>query len=217
MSEKSMNLFSASNAAAIFIMTVFSVTGSADAQPNTANLQLFDIVAGAPDLTVHLRAAPTLIWDMPNAPLTHKVSSTITIRLENRLTPAGPPRPVHSGERLRLYGSEARGVLVSVSMPALLRQVLPPGSSAQFPGGFQCAGMTNNLVWCWGPTIPVSGVVELWFDVIGTFSRDCPEKSPEDVTQVVQALADPYDWITEASETNNEGIVPITHETMCIG
>jgi hypothetical protein len=214
-SGKSMQLFAAPNAAVIFIVTTFSFAEPVDAQPNTVNLQLFDIVTGPPDLTVHLRAVPTLIWDMPNAPLTQKVSSTITIRLENRLTPAGPPGPVRSGERLQLYGSEARGVLVSVSMPALLRQVLPVGP-IPFPGGFQCVGITNNLVWCWGPTIPVSGVVELQFDVIGTFSSDCPEETTSEVTQVVQALADPYDWIAEASETNNDGNASIIHRTFCI-
>jgi hypothetical protein len=102
-------------------------------------------------------------------------------------------------------------------MPALLRQVGPVGSSP-LPAGFQCAGITPTYVFCWGGTIPVSGVVELWFDVIGTFSSSCPNSDEIvfDVTQVVQALVDPYDWSMEASETNNEGNDSIIHETVCI-
>jgi hypothetical protein len=160
-----------------------------------------EIVAGPPDLTVKTRAAPTSIYGGPN-PDGMNESSVITITVQNILTT--PPGPTRFEGKLRLYGSEARGVSLSVSMPASLSQ----GGNMVIPSGFQCAVTPNNhYIFCWGGTIPGGGIVEFQVEVIGAYGCG--------YTANVQAVVDPYNWISEKSETNNEAASAISVYSVC--
>jgi hypothetical protein len=172
-------------------------------QPSAAQLvklKPIEIVPGLPDLTVQTRAAPTRIYGGTNLAGINE-SSTITITVHNRLT--APQLPQRFEGTLRLFGSEAKGVSLSVSMPAALSQV-----GAAIPGGFQCAATpTNHYVFCWGGNIPAGGSVEFQVDVIGEYG--CGFMAD------VRAVVDPHNWIPEASDTNNEATSTISVSSLC--
>jgi Right handed beta helix region len=156
---------------------------------------------GPPNLTVHTSAAPNSIYGGPNVNGVNE-SSVVTITVQNLLTLPQSPHP--SPVPLQLFGSEARGVSVSVSMPALLSQV----GNMVIPSGFQCAVAPNNhYVFCWGGTIPAGDSVVFQVEIIGAYSCG--------YTANVQAVADPYNWISETSETNNDASSGIFVYSIC--
>lgn len=129
-------------------------------------------------------------------------SSVVTITLQNRLTLLHRPHLFEG--TLRHFGSEAQGVSVSVSMPASLSQV----GTIITPSGFQCAVAPNNhYVFCWGGTIPAGDSVAFQVEIIGAYGCG--------YTANVQAVADPYNWISEASETNNDASSGISVYSIC--
>ena len=72
------------------------------------------------------------------------------------------------------------------------------------PSGFQCAvAPTNHYVFCWGGTISAAGSVQFQLDVVveDLGGRECGYPGPS-----IRAVADPYNWIPEASEVNNEAV-----------
>jgi hypothetical protein len=159
------------------------------------------IVPGPPDLTVQISAVPNSIYGGPN-PNGVNESSLVTITVQNRLT--APQEPQLFEGTLRLFGSEARGVSISVSMPASLSQVGNMG----IPSGFQCAvAPDNHHVFCWGGTIPAGGSVAFQVEIIGAYG--CGYRAN------IQAVADPYNWIAEASETNNDASSEIFVYSIC--
>lgn len=167
------------------------------------SIELFpvEIIPGLPDLTVFTSAAPTLIYGGPinNA----NDSSVVTITVQNRLT--APERGYLFEGTFWMYGAEARGVFVSIAMPTSLSQV----GNMRIPSGFECAVTANNHnVFCWGGNIPAGGSVEFLLQVIGG-AYGCG------YTANVQTEVDPYSWIAEASETNNNASSAISVYSIC--
>jgi hypothetical protein len=93
---------------------------------------------------------------------------------------------------------------MAVSMPVSLKQV----GNMMIPGGFQCAvAPSNSFVFCWGGTITAGASVIFRMEVIGEYG--CGYKvSP-------QVSADPYNWISEASEVNNDASTEIFVQSIC--
>jgi hypothetical protein len=150
---------------------------------NGVQLDEIQVFPGQPDLTVTAQNTRPIFT--PNGE--PRDSSLVTISVQNRLT-ASQSLPA------RFFGSEARGILVSVAIPAPLSQV-----GMTIPSGFTCGVASgNHNILCWGGTIAAGGSVDFLIEVI---SEDLAGGF---VIVNVQAEVDPYSWIAEVSETNNK-------------
>lgn len=180
--------------ALIGVLTFPPVSGQIQIKPNQ-----FVIRSGPPDLVMRMSASPTSIYGGPWNGVNE--ISIVTITVENRLT----FRKLMPGQARAVgHGSDARGVLVSIDIPAPLSQV----GNVTAPIGFQCAVSPNNhTVICWGGTIPAGKSINIEIAVIGEYT--CGS------TVEMRAVVDPYSWIGEASETNNEATVKIDVYSLC--
>jgi hypothetical protein len=170
------------------------------------NIQPFPLTIsnGPPDLTVNVVPARNWIYSgsMPNMP---QDSSTVTITVQNRLSflPSSPveaPEPI-----LPVFGSDAKGVLISIGLTSGLRQV----GNMTAPSGFQSAVAPNNqTVFFFGGTIPAGASADFVIEVIGDEGGCVSHAS-------ILAEVDPYSFITEVSKTNNKGSATILIVSLC--
>jgi hypothetical protein len=168
-------------------VTLLGLTTPTIAQPQ---LTIIETVPGLPDLTATAHNAGYIIINT-----TPKMSSRVTITVQNRLTAPQMPPYIRTEGPPKFFGSEARGVFVHIAIPAPLSStnILPP------PAGFMCLPTADNHnVYCWG-TLGAGKSVDLKVDVVS-----------EDVgiacgltTVNVQAEVDPQAFIGEVYETNN--------------
>lgn len=105
---------------------------------------------------------------------------------------------------LRYFGSDAQGVIVRISWAGQLSLV---GNTIQGPAGFECFVGNQDLL-CAGGNIPAGGNALFQFDLTAPQPTSC---APPDngYNAPVQAKVDPYNSISEADETNNEGSIDI--------
>jgi hypothetical protein len=101
---------------------------------DTVDIRIFKIYQGPPDLTVRVVPAKTWIYGGPLVGVPQD-SSLVTVTVQNRFSfPPPPPGPVVADNTIPVFGSDAKGVLVSVSLTFGLQQVggmiLPPGFQA---------------------------------------------------------------------------------------
>jgi hypothetical protein len=152
--------------------------------------------SGPPDLVLRASAAPALL---PAVSSGSPIDTTVvTLTVENRFTPYGNPVV---GKYLRFFGSDARDVLVYVDLPPLLAQV----GNILADGGFQCGVTGNNqTVFCWNGTIPAGASVDIQIEV-----RSVAQDSCSNFWSEIRAHVDPYGWIPEAYETNNDATTAI--------
>jgi hypothetical protein len=105
-----------------------------------------------------------------------------------------------------LQGSQAQGVSLGIALGPLLRQV----GNFTAGGGFQCSvAVDHRSMFCWGATIPAGSSVELTLEVLADYGPPC--RAPD----WVQATADPYNFIAEANELNNQAGATIVVESIC--
>jgi hypothetical protein len=163
---------------------------------------LLTISNGPPDLTVNVTPARNLIYGgpMPGMP---QDSSLVTITVRNRLSFL--PGPILAKEPiLQAFGSEAKGVMVSIGLTSGLRQV----GNMSVPAGFQSAVAPNNqTIFFFGGTIPVDASADFVIEVIGDYG--CGYSAS------IFAEVDPYSFITEVSKTNNKGSATIFIQSIC--
>jgi hypothetical protein len=154
---------------------------------------------GPPDLAVVATAKPNVVYAGLLTSPSYE-TSTITIRVENRLT----ARPLRWNGGVALYGSNAGGITVKINAGKLL-QIIPSFIAG---GGFQCSA-SGQILTCLNGAIPAGSSVDIQFDVIA------PQPVACSVNTTVEATVDPDQKIQEASEMNNTTGVNITLQTIC--
>ncbi len=165
---------------------------------------LLTISNGPPDLTVNV--APARNWinggPIPNMP---QDSSPVTITVQNRLSFL--PGPIPAKEPiLPAFGSDAKGVLVSIGLTSGLRQV----GNMTAPSGFQSAVAPNNqTIFFFGGTIPAGTSADFVIEVIGDSDGGCTSLAS------ILAEVDPFSFIIEVSKTNNKGSATISIMNIC--
>jgi hypothetical protein len=149
---------------------------------------------GPPDLTVsiHLSTNHIMRAEQNQGPVD---SSLVTIIVQNRLS--FHPGPIVPGGFLGAFGSDVKGVMVTIVLSSGLQQV----GGIAVPAGFQAAIAPNHqTVFCFGGDIPAGSSVNFEIEVIavgGTYQ------------ETISAQVDPYSVIPEASETNNQASASI--------
>ena len=160
-----------------------------DADPVMAK---FPQQPGPPDLVLRATVAPASLPAVSNA--SPAETSVINVTVENQVTPYGYPL---FGKYFRVRGSEARAVFVSITLPPSLAQV----GNITATGGFECGiSLSGNTVVCWNGTIAAGARVGIQIEVRSVANHCWPDDRPGEI----RASVDPYNWITEASEANNE-------------
>ena len=171
---------------------------------DTVDLRIFKIYQGPPDLTVSVVPAKTWIYGGP-LPGVPQDSSLVTITVQNRFSfPPPPPGPVVADKTIPVFGSDARGVLVSVALTLGLQQV----GGMIFPPGFQAAvAPDRKTLFFFNGTILAGASVDFQFEVIGDYG--CGYNAS------ILVEADPYSFIAETDKTNNRGSATILVSSIC--
>jgi len=160
------------------------------------------VVNGLPDLVVRVQTAPTVVSGIVSSS-GPQATSVVTITVQNRFTPYGGPHEADGS--VWVVGSAAQNVLVTVDLWPNIVQV--GGFAAQ--GGFQCAVTPNKQnVMCFAGNIPVGATVTIQFEVMTTANQYCTHAE-------IYAHVDPYSWIREASDANNEASGGINFDGPC--
>ncbi len=164
---------------------------------------LLKIFNGPPDLTVVIVPTKSVIYGGP-VPGTPRDSSSVTITVRNQLSFFPGPIKVEEPNILPAYGSEAKGVLVSVTLSSGLQQV----GNISLPADFSAAVAPNNqTIFFFGGAIPAGASVDFVIEVIGEYG--CGYYA------TILAEADPYAFIAEVSKTNNDGSASIWIWSIC--
>jgi hypothetical protein len=164
---------------------------------------LLKILSGPPDLMVNVVPARSVIYGGPVEGMPQD-SSPVTITVQNRLSFLPGPTIVEEPNTLPAFGSDAKGVLVSIGLSSGLRQV----GNISMPVGFQSAvGPNSQTIFFWGGTIPSGESVDFVIEVIGDYG--CGYYAS------ILAEVDPYSFIVEADKNNNKGSATILITSLC--
>jgi hypothetical protein len=173
---------------------------------NAVYIRLFKIFYGPPDLTVRVLPAKSWIYGGP-IPGVPQDSSLVTVTVQNRfsLPPSFPgPVAVEEPDTLSVFGSDARGVLVSIGLTNGLEQV---GGLSLAPGFQAAIAPDKKSMFFYGGTVLAGASVDFQFEVIGPYG--CDYKGS------ILAEVDPYSFISEADKTNNKGNATIAVSSIC--
>jgi hypothetical protein len=156
---------------------------------------------GPADLVPRVTSSKSVV--IGGLPLGYGVHDTVvlTVSVENRLSvyASNPKASI-------LQGSDAQGVSLGIALGPLLRQV----GNFSAGGGFQCSvAADHRSMFCWGATIPAGSSVDVTLEALAEYGPPC--RAPD----WAQATADPYNFIAEANELNNQAGATIVVESIC--
>jgi hypothetical protein len=156
---------------------------------------------GPPDLVTHVSANKSLVLAGPILSGNRFDSALFTVTVDNQVTVvASNPRAVIT------QGSDAQAVTVFIALGPLLRQV----GNVTASNGFKCTVASNShSLYCSGGTINVGFSSTIAFEAVSDGFVGCF------TTDVVQALADPTNAITEPNDFNNMAATSLQISVIC--
>jgi hypothetical protein len=159
------------------------------------------IQPGPPDLVPRVVANRFSIFGGQPWPGSPYDTVVFTVTVENRITVfASSPRATVT------QGSDATGAAVAFTLPQRLKQ----DGNIIASNGFQCSvAADHHSVFCWGASIAAGNSAEIQVEAYAEYGAGC--RAPVSV----QAVADPYNWIAEANESNNTAISTIVVTEFC--
>ena len=171
---------------------------------DTVNLRIIKLYQGPPDLAVSVVPAKNWIYGGP-IPGVPQDSSLVTVKVENRFSfPPPSPEPIVADNTFPVFGSDAKGVLVAVTLTNGLQQV----GNMILPAGFQSAvAPDRKTLFFYNGTILAGASVDFQFEVIGDYG--CGYNAS------ILVEADPYSFITETNKANNRGSATILVSSIC--